>query len=95
MRNNLMFSRLPEKDDKKPEDTENIVLQFMVDKLKIEKDNVDRIQFERVHRFGSREGPARCRNIVAKFTLFKVREFVKRHRTNLKGILSTNSFREK
>ena len=85
MRNNLMFSRLPEKDDEKPEDTENIVRQFMVDKLKIEKDNVDRIQFERVHRTGSRDGPARCRNIVAKFTLFKDREFVKRHRANLKG----------
>ena len=55
MHNNLMFTGLPEQDDEKSEDTENIVRQFMVNKLKIEKDNVDRIQFEHVHRTGSRE----------------------------------------
>ena len=56
----------------------------MVEKPQIAKSVVDDIKFERVHRMGAKTN-AYSRNIVAKFTLYKDRETVKRHRFNLRG----------
>ena len=50
MRSNLIFSRIPEENDKIGE----IVRDFLVDKLKLSKEKVDEIKFERVHRMGNR-----------------------------------------
>ena len=85
MRSNLIFSRIQEESDETPEKTEKIVRDFLVDKLKLSKEKVDDIKFERVHRMGNRAWQGYSRNIVAKFTLFKDRECVKQQRINLKG----------
>ena len=84
MRNNLIFAKVPETDNEDPAKTEAIVRDFMVEKLQIAKSVVDDIKFERVHRMGAKTN-AYSRNIVAKFTLYKDRETVKRHRFNLRG----------
>ena len=84
MRSNLIFSRLPEEENEKPERTEVIVRKFMSDQLKIAEDIVNDIKFERVHRMGTKSPVMRDgRNIVAKFSLFKGREMVKRQCFNL------------
>ena len=55
-------------------------------KLKLAQDIVNNMQFERVHRMGVNSGNNdKPRNIVAKFTLFKDREIVRRARHELKG----------
>ena len=84
MRNNLIFAKISETDNEDPAKTEDIVRDFMVEKLQIAKSVVDDIKFERVHRMGAKTN-AYSRNIVAKFTLYKDRETVKRHRFNLRG----------
>ncbi|XP_062574544.1 uncharacterized protein LOC134236388 [Saccostrea cucullata] len=72
MRDNLIFSGIPETPN---EDCEAVVHQFLVNKLKIR----DYISFERVHRMGKPdEFRTRPRNIVAKFSFYKDREFVRR-----------------
>ena len=79
MRNNLIFAKISETDNEDPAKTEDIVRDFMVEKLQIAKSVVDDIKFERVHRMGAKTN-AYSRNIVAKFTLYNDRETVKRHR---------------
>ena len=86
MRNNLIFSRLPETENENTEQSENIVRGFFVEKLKMSEDVVRDIKFERVHRIGTKQrGSTVTRNIVAKFSAFKDRETVKRQRANLRG----------
>ena len=86
MRNNLIFSRLPEVENENTEQSETIIRGFLVEKLKMPEDVVREIKFERVHRIGTKQrGSTEARNIVAKFSSFKDRETVKRQRANLKG----------
>ena len=93
MRNNLIFGNIPEADQR--EDTEQVVRDFMVDKLKLARSMVDEIQFERVHRMGPKSNgnaaarSKRDRNLVAKFNLYKEREHVRKQSKALKG---TNFF---
>ena len=54
MRSNLIFSRIPEENDETSEKIEEIVRDFLVDKLKLSKGKVDEIKFERVHRMENR-----------------------------------------
>lgn len=89
MRNNLMFSNIPEDINETNERTEAIVRHFIVDKLKIAHDLVKDMQFERVHRIGQPRADGKIRQIIAKFTLFKDREAVRKERKNLKD---TNFF---
>lgn len=84
MRNNLLFTNIPEAPSEKYEDTENILRQFMVKEMKVAQDLVDKISFERVHRMGNKTN-GRSRNIVAKFTLFKERELVRKQWKALSG----------
>ena len=78
MRSSLIFSRLPEEENEKPERTEVIVSKFMSDQLKIAEDIVNDIKFEQVQCMGTKSPVMRDgRNIVAKFSLFKDREMVK------------------
>ena len=89
MRNNLVFGNIEEMPNETNAQSEEKLRSFMKEKLKIANDIVDSIQFERVHRMGWSSERNRCRKIVAKFTLFKDREMVRKHGGNLKG---TNYF---
>lgn len=99
MRNNLMFGNIPEADLQEvsetatsavlPENTEQVLRDFLVAKMKIASTLVEKMQFERVHRVGPKQQGSRGRKIVAKFSLFKEREFVRKQSKALKG---TNFF---
>ena len=83
MRNNLIFAKIPEEENENP--TKTIVRNFMVEQLKMTKEVVAEISFERVHRMGIKAFSAYNRNIVAKFSMHKDRESVKKYRSNLRG----------
>jgi hypothetical protein len=73
MRDNLIFSGLPED---RHEDTEQILQSFIQKKYKINYE----VCLERVHRMGKwKENSSYPRNIVAKFTYFKDREYIRTH----------------
>ena len=50
MRDNLIFTNIEESRHEKIEDCKGVLRQFMVQKLKLAQDVVDRLRFERVHR---------------------------------------------
>ena len=52
MRNNLIFTNLPEDENERSQNTERKLRQFLVDKLKMAQDAVDNLKLERVHRMG-------------------------------------------
>jgi hypothetical protein len=56
----------------------------MTDKMKIAKDIVDKMGFERVHRIGPKID-GKTRKLVAKFSLFKERELVRKQWKALEG----------
>ncbi|XP_062570261.1 uncharacterized protein LOC134232323 [Saccostrea cucullata] len=71
MRDNLVFCGIPEK---RNENCEVVLRNFIKDKMKI----YDYISFERVHRMGKfEEFNTKPRNIVAKFSFFQDREYVR------------------
>ncbi|XP_053402918.1 uncharacterized protein LOC128558106 [Mercenaria mercenaria] len=77
MRNNLVFSNIPEAPTETSETTEVKLRKFLNEKMKIAEDLVNKMSFERVHRMGAKHD-GRCRNIVAKFTLYKEKELVRK-----------------
>ncbi len=83
MRDNLVFSGIPESAEEDPEAT---VKTFIKTYLKLSEDTVENICFERVHRMGAKKpGAPRPRPIVAKFGYFKQKEQVKSRGRELKG----------
>ncbi len=83
MRDNLVFSGIPESAEEDPEVT---VKTFIKTYLKLPEDTVENICFERVHRMGAKKpGAPRPRPIVAKFGYFKQKEQVKSRGRELKG----------
>ena len=72
MRDNLIFTGIPEKTEEDPEKT---VKNFMCEHLKIPENTVNEISFHRVHRIG-RKLNAYPRPIVAKFERYKQKELV-------------------
>ena len=50
MRNNLTFSNITETNTDGTEDTEKVLRKFLEEKMKITKDQIDRMLFEMVHR---------------------------------------------
>ena len=52
MRNNLTFSNIIKTNKDGTEDTLQVLRTFLEDKMKIAKDLIDRMSFERVHRMG-------------------------------------------
>ncbi len=83
MRDNLVFSGIPESAEEDPEAT---VKTFIKTYLKLPEDTVENICFERVHRMGAKKpGAPRPRPIVAKFGYFKQKEQVKSRGRELKG----------
>ena len=89
MRNNLLFTNIPEPVHENPEASEVTLRQFMINKLKLAQSYIDSIQFERVHRIrvhtSHPRSSGRPDSIVAKFCFFKDREIVRRSRSALKG----------
>lgn len=77
MRNNLVFANIEEAPSGVQENTEQKLREFLESKMKLAKEQVDRMAFERVHRMGQKV-PGSNRKIVAKFTLFKERELVRK-----------------
>ncbi len=78
MRDNLVFSGIPESAEEDPEAT---VKNFIKTYLKLPEDTVENICFERVHRMGAKKpGAPRPRPIVAKFGYFKQKEQVEESR---------------
>ena len=84
MRNNLIFGNIEESATRVFEDSEEIIRQFLHDKMKIAKDLVESTNFEQVHRIGQRSDRKR-RTIVAKFASFKDREYVRKQWKTLQG----------
>ena len=82
MRDNLIFSNIPEKENETPDVTEHILREFLELNLKMEKQDVTNITFDRVHRIHVQRKP---RAIVAKFGDFKQRQNVKGESRALKG----------
>ena len=82
MRDNLIFSNIPEKENETPDVTEHILHEFLELNLKMEKQDVTNITFDRVHRIHVQRKP---RAIVAKFCDFKQRQNVRGKSRALKG----------
>ena len=69
MRDNLVFWKIPEKEDEWPDHTENILREQLVSELGMKKDEVEKLGIDRCHRMG-RKGK-RPRPIVAKFNPYQ------------------------
>ena len=83
MRNNIIFTNIPEETRETRDQLESKLRSFLVEKLEIAQNIVDKIEFERIHRMGDRRKG--CRQIVAKFLRFKDREMVKKQGSKLKN----------
>jgi hypothetical protein len=89
MRNNLIFGGIEEEGYEKPENTEALLRNFMVEKLQLAKDFMSNIKIERAHRMGAisrdqNEAQNRSRRIVCKFNMFTDREIVRKSSNKLK-----------
>ena len=83
MRDNLVFSGIPEAQAENPE---QVVKDFISTQLKLPKDTVKNITFHRVHRIGPpRKDNKHPRPIVAKFEHFKQKVQVQQQGKELKG----------
>jgi hypothetical protein len=82
MRDNLVFTGIPEQT---PDDPEKSVKDFMIKQLKLPSETVQDITFHRVHRIRSQNSNNRPRPIIAKFEHYKQKELVQRQGRQLKG----------
>ena len=84
MRNNLVFGNIDEAQVGVSELTEDVLRDFLTNRMNFASDLVKELKFERVHRMGERR-VNKTRPIVAKFNLFKEREMVRKSGSALKG----------
>lgn len=84
MRDNLIFSGIPEQIQDNPEQA---IKDFMHSSLKLPLESVNNITFHRVHRLGSNKNAdtKRPRPIIAKFEHYKQKELVKSKGRELRG----------
>lgn len=83
MRDNLIFSGIPEQN---PDDPEGALKEFMETSLKLPKQTVDQITFHRVHRLTPKVNKANNpAPIKAKFEHYKHKEIIKSRGKLLKG----------
>jgi hypothetical protein len=85
MRNNLIFTGVPEVENESPDITESILRKHLTDALKIAQETAASIKFERVHRSPGEHTRGKIRSIVAKFAFFKDKESVRRQWKELSG----------
>jgi len=84
MRNNLIFVNIPESSPEATENCEELVKTFILEKLNVANELVDKIVFDRAHRMGP-GAKGTCRKIVTRFRDFKDREFVRKQWKTLEG----------
>ena len=82
-RNNLNLFGIPEEAEESFASTENILCNFMKQKLKVE--DVDEISIERAHRIGKPLSDGKPRPIIAIFSFFKDKDYVLSQASNLVG----------
>ena len=89
-RNNIKFFGIKDADDESPRDTETKLRKFLKKEMQITNDELEDIQFERVHRIPTRPKPGKKsqpRAIIAKISFFQDKEFIKSHIKDLpKGV---------
>lgn len=81
MRDNLIFTGIPEPPADQPE---NAVKDFLIKQLKLPTDTVDNITFHRVHGLGQKHSYS-TRPIIVKFEHFKQKELVQKQGRQLRG----------
>ncbi len=84
MRDNLVFTKIKEKENEKPLDCKDVLFNFLEKEMKI-KDAKKVIKNDRVHRMGAKRTGrnAQSRPIVAKFNPYGCKETVLQHAKNL------------
>ena len=85
-RNNIKFFGVKDADDESPRDTETTLRKFLKKEMQITNDELENIQFERVHRIPTcpkTSKQVQPRPIIAKVTFFQDKEFIKSHIKNL------------
>lgn len=86
-RSNIKFFGINDNDKESPIDTEETLRHFLTKEMKISRDDVDNIEFERVHRIPTRptaEKKSNPRPIIAKVSFYQDKEFIKAHIKNLR-----------
>ena len=88
-RENIKIFNVPEKGGESIDETEDVVRIMLHKKMKIPKDDVDSICFERVHQMptqmSQQHSPDKPRPIIAKFSFFQGKELVWSYVKHLKG----------
>lgn len=87
-RESIKIFNLQEIEGETPRDTEDLVRSMMEEKMKISREDMNEIRFERVHRLPSRRNPqgsTKIRPVIAKFSFYQDKEFVWSKVKNLKG----------
>lgn len=79
-RNNLIFKGIPTQANETWEQTENIVKEFLYDKLGITCSELDIERAHRLNKFKGNDKP-----IVVKFTFYKLRQRIMKEKKKLKG----------
>lgn len=83
MRDNIVFSGIPENT---PENPEKLITEFMISKLKIPPETANTITFHRAHRLGTKNPQnKRPRPIVAKVEHYKHKQLILSKGRELKG----------
>ena len=77
-RNNIKFFGIKDSDKESLEDTEQTLRNFLTKEMKIRQEDVDNIQFERVHRIPF------PRPIIAKVSFYQDKEFIKSHTKDIR-----------
>ena len=80
-RNNIKFFGIKDSDKESVKDTEEVLRHFLHKEMKIRQDDLDQIQFERVHRIPTKPY---LRPIIAKVSFYQDKEFVKCHIKNIR-----------
>lgn len=87
-RENIKIFNLKEKEGETPRETENLVRNMMEENLRIRREDMNEIRFERVHRLPTRHNSqtrTKPRPIIAKFSFYQDKEYVMSKVKNLKG----------
>ena len=74
-RENLRFYGIEEKSGGK-EDTHPVLQEFFVRELEIQPEDVQKIEFQRVHRVGKTNEDGKPRGMIARFLRYQDREFI-------------------
>ena len=82
-RNNLNFFKIEEQQNETMEKTENILRNFIIKELKVDEEEMQNISIKRAHRIG--KPSTTPRPIIAKFSFFKHKEYIRSKARNLKG----------